>query len=240
MSLRDRVRTAAQLYKAGLTQRLLMSGAQGRGEPLNETSVMRTLAIGFGVPAAAIRLDPRGVNTDATVRDTVPVLRAAGNRRVAVVSDFFHLPRIKLAYQRLGYNVITVPSRAHRIPQTTRLVVREIPAFWCTTCELSCADGRRPAAAPGLTGRATAPYYPLGYILGEPGSPMATYDLVCLECGRVFEIFVQGFLKNEDRQCPSCGSFKTRQKFSPFLTNAANSSGGSARDSSGASGSGFG
>ena len=56
---------------------------------------------------------------------------------------------------------------------------------------------------------------------------MATYDLVCLECGHVFELFVQGFLKNEDRQCPSCGSFKTRQKFSPFLTNASSSSGDS-------------
>ena len=37
---------------------------------------------------------------------------------------------LQIAYQRLGYDVITVPSRAHRIPQTTRLVLREIPAFW--------------------------------------------------------------------------------------------------------------
>ena len=130
VSLRDRVRTAAQLYKAGLAQRLFMSGAQGVGEPVNETTVMRSLAIGFGVPAAAIELDPKGFNTEATVRDTVPALRAAGVVRVAVVSDFFHLPRVKLAYQRLGYDVITVPSRAHRIPQTTKLVLREIPAFW--------------------------------------------------------------------------------------------------------------
>jgi vancomycin permeability regulator SanA len=130
VSLVDRVRTAAQLYKAGLAQRLLMSGAQGVGEPLNETTAMRVLAIHFGVPAAAIELDPKGFNTDATVRDTAPVIRAAGSRQVAVVSDFFHLPRVKLAYQRLGYDVITVPSRAHRIPQTTELVLREIPAFW--------------------------------------------------------------------------------------------------------------
>ncbi len=53
---------------------------------------------------------------------------------------------------------------------------------------------------------------------------MATYDLVCLQCGRPFEVFVQGFLKDEDRQCPHCGSFTTRQKLSPFLTNARPSS----------------
>ncbi len=53
---------------------------------------------------------------------------------------------------------------------------------------------------------------------------MATYDLVCLQCGRPFEVFVQGFLKDEDRQCPHCGSFTTKQKLSPFLTNASTSS----------------
>lgn len=130
LSLVDRVRTAAQLYKAGWTQRLLMSGAQGAAEPVNETTAMRSLAIGFGVPAAAIEVDPNGVNTDATVRDTVPLLRAGGDRQVAVVSDFFHLPRVKLAYQRAGLDVVTVASHARRIPQTTRLVLREIPAFW--------------------------------------------------------------------------------------------------------------
>jgi vancomycin permeability regulator SanA len=130
VALVDRVRTAAELYKAGLARGLLMSGAQGAGEPVNETVTMRRLAIDFGVPAAVIALDPNGANTDATVRDTVPMVRGAGYDQVAVVSDFFHLPRIKLAYQRLGYDVITVPSRAHRIPQTTGLVLREVPAFW--------------------------------------------------------------------------------------------------------------
>jgi vancomycin permeability regulator SanA len=129
ISLVDRVRTAAELYRAGLAQRLLMSGGRGPDEPFNETSVMRSLAISFGVPASRVSVDAAGVNTDATVRDTVPVLRAAGGT-TAVVSDFFHLPRIKLAYERAGYDVLTVPSHARRIPQTTGLVVREIPAFW--------------------------------------------------------------------------------------------------------------
>ena len=94
------------------------------------TKTAGCMTIQFGVPASAIELDPKGFNTDATVRDTLPIFRATGAHEVAVVSDFFHLPRVKLAYQRFGYNVITVPSRAHRIPQTTKLVLREIPAFW--------------------------------------------------------------------------------------------------------------
>ncbi len=48
---------------------------------------------------------------------------------------------------------------------------------------------------------------------------MATYDLVCNECGNEFEVYVQGFLKEEDRVCPKCDSTDVRQKFSSFLRN---------------------
>ena len=50
-------------------------------------------------------------------------------------------------------------------------------------------------------------------------SDMASYDLVCNECGIEFEVFVQGFLKDEDRVCPKCEATDVRQKFSSFLRN---------------------
>ena len=46
---------------------------------------------------------------------------------------------------------------------------------------------------------------------------MASYDLVCEKCDHAFEVFRQGFLKDEDRVCPECGSEDVRQKFSSFL-----------------------
>ena len=46
---------------------------------------------------------------------------------------------------------------------------------------------------------------------------MATYDLVCDQCGDAFEVFRQGFLRDEDKVCPACGSTDVRQKFSSFL-----------------------
>jgi len=48
---------------------------------------------------------------------------------------------------------------------------------------------------------------------------MASYDLVCEKCGHAFEVFRQGFLKDDDRVCPECGSEDVRQKFSSFLHN---------------------
>jgi putative FmdB family regulatory protein len=54
---------------------------------------------------------------------------------------------------------------------------------------------------------------------------MASYDLVCDACGHDFEVFRQGFLKDEDRVCPECGSTEVRQKFSSFLSSIGGGSG---------------
>lgn len=54
---------------------------------------------------------------------------------------------------------------------------------------------------------------------------MASYDLVCDACGHDFEVFRQGFLKDEDKVCPECGSSEIRQKFSSFLRTIGGSSG---------------
>lgn len=129
-SLEDRVRTGADLYRAGLVRLLVMSGAVGESG-VDETVAMRDRAVALGVPASAILLDPAGLNTDATVRETIAIFEANGVRRVLAVSQFYHLPRIKLAYRAAGWDVQTVPATFSRyIPETPYLVAREIPAFW--------------------------------------------------------------------------------------------------------------
>lgn len=57
---------------------------------------------------------------------------------------------------------------------------------------------------------------------------MASYDLVCEKCDNEFEVFHQGFLKDEDRVCPECGSEDVRQKFSSFLRGLGGASSGCA------------
>jgi len=129
-SLEDRVRTGADLYRAGLVRRLLMSGAVGESG-VDESVAMRDRAVELGVPGSAILLDSAGVNTDATVRESISIFEANGVRRVLAVSQFYHLPRIKLAYRAAGLDVQTVPATFSRyIPETPYLVIREIPAFW--------------------------------------------------------------------------------------------------------------
>ena len=129
-ALQDRIRTACDLYRDGLAKRLVLSGGRGDG-PITEAEAMRNYALKHGVRAEDIFIDNQGVNTEATVRDTVPLLQQWRAQRVLAVSHFYHLPRVKLAYQRAGVEVWTVPARqGHFLGQMPFNMAREVAAFW--------------------------------------------------------------------------------------------------------------
>ncbi len=130
-ALADRVRTACALYKEGLAPRLIFSGGPAGGGA-HETEAMRRYAIRLGVPDSAILVDKKGLSTHDTVQNTTPMFRQLGMRRVMVVSHFFHLPRIKLSYQRAAWDVFTVPVQNARLPrrQYPFMMFREAVAFW--------------------------------------------------------------------------------------------------------------
>jgi len=129
-ALVDRVRTASQLYHAGLAPKILMSGGPGDG-PIHETESMRRLAISLGVSNDDILLDPQGLNTAATVTNSIAIFEAIHARKALAVSHFYHLPRIKMTYQRSGREIYTVPaSETYLLRSMPFLIVREIPAIW--------------------------------------------------------------------------------------------------------------
>jgi putative FmdB family regulatory protein len=45
---------------------------------------------------------------------------------------------------------------------------------------------------------------------------MASYDLRCRTCGKEFEVFVLGFLKDDAKVCPDCGGREVEQRFTGF------------------------
>lgn len=129
-SLRDRVATGVELYRGGLVHKLIMSGGVG-DNGLDETVAMRSAAEKAGVPASAILLDHKGIDTDATVRNTTAIFTRRGINRVLAVSQGYHLPRVKLAYLSAGWDVRTVPAREiEPIWKTPLFIAREVPAFW--------------------------------------------------------------------------------------------------------------
>ncbi len=136
--LADRVRTACELYHQGLAPRLIFSGGPGDGA-VSEPQAMRRMARSEGVPDDAIELDEGGVNTESTVRNTMRRLSemnfnddpSARPLRILAVSNAYHLPRVKLAYQRAGCDVFTVPAReTFPLPHPRYLMCREVVALY--------------------------------------------------------------------------------------------------------------
>ena len=127
-ALADRVRTACELYQQGFVRQLILSGGPGDGA-IHETESMRRMAVSLGVPDSAIVRDEAGLNTAATLRNTRPLLAA---KPAIAVSEFYHLPRIKLTAAVAGIDLLTVPARpvhwSRQLPLSNML--REIPAFW--------------------------------------------------------------------------------------------------------------
>jgi vancomycin permeability regulator SanA len=126
----DRVRTACELYRDGLTKKLLFSGGPGDGA-IHETEAMKRMAVHLGVKPQDILLDKAGLNTQATVRNSEPVFAKLHASRILVVSHFYHLPRVKLAYQRRGWDVYSVPAReSYLLRQMPYNMAREVAALW--------------------------------------------------------------------------------------------------------------
>lgn len=129
-ALADRVRTGCRLFQEEMVDALIFSGGPGDGE-IDEPEAMKRMAVELGVPADRIILDHEGLNTDATVRNTAGIFRDSRTDGVLVVSHFYHLPRVKLTYQRAGIEVYTVPAEETRtLSQMPKLIVREVAALW--------------------------------------------------------------------------------------------------------------
>ncbi len=130
VALADRVRTACEIYHQGLAPRLIFSGGPGDGA-VHETEAMRRMAVELGVPGSAILTDPHGLNTRATARETSMMLERLGARDAMVVSHFYHLPRVKMTYHRMGRNVYTVPAEESYILTALPVyIIREIAGLW--------------------------------------------------------------------------------------------------------------
>lgn len=130
VALADRVRTACQLYRDGLTKKLLFSGGPGDGL-VHETAAMKRMALEMGVKEDDILVDEAGLNTQATARNSEAIFSRLQPARILVVSHFYHLPRIKMSYERDGWEVYTVPAKQnYLLRQLPYNMAREVAALW--------------------------------------------------------------------------------------------------------------
>ena len=107
---RARLDHAATLYRAGHAPVVLVTGGIGRRDTLSEAAVGARYLTGRGLPSAAVVALPAGADTYASLAEVGGWFRGRGSRRVLLVSDGFHLLRLRVLAARLALEPYTSPA----------------------------------------------------------------------------------------------------------------------------------
>ena len=128
--LKRRLDKALKLYKDGTAKKIVVSGALGQ-EGYNEPDVMKKYLVDNGVADGDIVLDSAGFDTYSTVKNIRAMAGVKSSSKIIAVTDYYHIPRAKMAFQKAGFNSIGT-ARANVAPETTDIksIIREFAAYY--------------------------------------------------------------------------------------------------------------
>ena len=126
--LAARLDRGLELYTQGMAERVIVSGGTG-WQGVDEATAMKAYLVGKGIPAEHIITDSQGVNTWATARFTASWLRESNLKSALVVTQYFHVPRTCMAFERFG--VTTVGKAYARFWEWRDIysMAREVPGW---------------------------------------------------------------------------------------------------------------
>ncbi len=87
---------------------------------MSEATAGRQYLVSVGISADSIVVKAVGRNTAGSLEAVAEYLRGAGIHRVLLVSDPFHLARLRLEAHRLGFDALTSPTRTSPISEHFR------------------------------------------------------------------------------------------------------------------------
>lgn len=122
--LEDRLDYGIALYKAGASNRLLMSGDHGR-KNYDEVNVMKKYAIGEGVPSPDVFMDHAGFSTYESLYRARDIFEA---KRIIIVTQEYHLYRALYIADKLGLEAYGVPSNPRSYAGQRARDIREVLA----------------------------------------------------------------------------------------------------------------
>ena len=129
LALSDRVNEGIRLFKAGLVDRLIMTGGVDRNG-WSEPDVMKRMAVAAAVPPEAILTDPTGVDTKRSAEGCRDLMAREGLRTALIVSHYYHLARCRMTFELAGIASRTVPARmTRRLAREPYYILRECAGF---------------------------------------------------------------------------------------------------------------
>lgn len=145
--LRARLDCALAAYRLKLAPWIIVTGGVGK-EGFDEAAVMAQYLAHNGVPVAAILVDSAGNDTAASAVNVARIARQQNLKSVLLASQYFHLPRASIAFERAGLPVAGTVHARYAEARDLYSLAREVVGFG--------------AYFSGLKGGATASSAPAG------------------------------------------------------------------------------
>jgi uncharacterized SAM-binding protein YcdF (DUF218 family) len=135
--LKARLDHALGLYRERTAPLVIVTGGVGRGDTISEAEVGRRYLVAHGVPADSVVAQRVGRTTMGSMSAVADWLRPRGLRRVVLVSDPFHMFRLRLEAHRTALQAYTSPTESSPISDNPVLELRyllaeglKVPVAW--------------------------------------------------------------------------------------------------------------
>ena len=113
--LRARLDHALDLWNRHLASLLILTGGPGAGDTTSEAAVGRNYVRKHGVPDSAILVENAGRTTSESMRAVAGMLEVRGLQTALLVSDPFHMLRLRVLAKRFGFTPYTSPTQTSPI-----------------------------------------------------------------------------------------------------------------------------
>lgn len=122
--LEDRLLTAIDLYKNGVSKKIIMSGDHGR-EDYDEVNTMKNYAIEKGIPSEDIFMDHAGFSTYESIYRAKEIFNV---KKIVIVTQKYHLYRAIYIAKKLGIEAYGVSADLRKYSGQAKREGREIIA----------------------------------------------------------------------------------------------------------------
>lgn len=131
-TFRARLDHALKLYEQGLAPKIVLTGGIGEGDRYAEAEVGQDYLANRGVPASAMET-VGGLTSWENLQQAREVLDDQDSRTVLLVSDAFHMFRVKRMADDLGLTGLASPTQTSPIRESSpleyRYIAREVGAY---------------------------------------------------------------------------------------------------------------
>ena len=127
--LEKRMECSLNLYNSGRVKKIIVSGGLGK-EGFYEGDKMKEYLTKHNVPDSVIIVDNFGVNTKATVQNTLKLKDSLNFESIIVVSQYFHLTRTKMLFRKYNFNSVSSISPKYFEVRDAYSLIREFAAYY--------------------------------------------------------------------------------------------------------------